>query len=174
MNPPGRNVAADPTWTGLRAPWLGTKNIWKLFYQIGVLPKHIFERTQRLHSSEWTLDFAHEIYQSLADQDLYITNLAKCTQQDARPLPNSVFRAYLPSFHKEMTVIAPQRIITFGNQVSSILLDAPIKVSAVRKSAMPLRIKSQSYPVYPTFYPVGQGMRNIDHAIEDIRWVLQR
>lgn len=174
MNPTGKNVTADQNWNGLRAPWIGTKNVWKLFFKIGLLPKDIFERTQSLHTSEWTPVFAQELYQTLADQRLYITNLAKCTQRDARPLTNTVFREYLPSFHEEIETIAPKRIVSFGNQISSIILDQSIKVSDVRRSVIQLQIKDQSYSVYPTFYPVGQGMRNIEKAIEDIQWILRQ
>ena len=39
MNPTGRNVASDPNWKGRRSPWIGTKNIWKLFYRISLLDK---------------------------------------------------------------------------------------------------------------------------------------
>lgn len=46
----------------------------------------------------------------------YVTNLAKCTQLDARPLPDSV---------------------------------------------------------YPVYYPVGNGMRNIDKAIADLQFILE-
>ena len=34
MNPTGRNIASDKSWEGRKSPWLGTKNIWKLFFSI--------------------------------------------------------------------------------------------------------------------------------------------
>ena len=37
MNPTGRNIASCPQWKGRRSPWIGKKNIWKLFYKIGLL-----------------------------------------------------------------------------------------------------------------------------------------
>lgn len=37
MNPTGRNIASYPQWKGRRSPWIGKKNIWKLFYKIGLL-----------------------------------------------------------------------------------------------------------------------------------------
>ena len=43
MNPTGRNIASDPNWKGRRSPWIGTKNIWKLFYRIGLLDEKIYE-----------------------------------------------------------------------------------------------------------------------------------
>lgn len=43
MNPTGRNIASDPNWKGRKSPWIGTKNIWKLFYRIGLLDEKIYE-----------------------------------------------------------------------------------------------------------------------------------
>ena len=47
MNPTGRNIAADPGWKGRRSSWIGTKNIWKLFYSIGLLDEKIYKEIQR-------------------------------------------------------------------------------------------------------------------------------
>ena len=33
MNPTGRNIASSKDWTGRKSPWIGTKNIWKLFFE---------------------------------------------------------------------------------------------------------------------------------------------
>lgn len=34
MNPTRRNIASSKKWKGLKAPWIGTKNIWNLFYKL--------------------------------------------------------------------------------------------------------------------------------------------
>ena len=73
MNPTGKNIASDKSWKGRKSPWLGTKNIWKLFYKVDLLSK-------------------------------------------------------------EINIIKPKIIITFGNQVSSIILNKKISVSENRKN----------------------------------------
>ena len=73
MNPTGKNIASDKSWKGRKSPWLGTKNIWKLFYKVDLL-------------------------------------------------------------FKEINIIKPKIIITFGNQVSSIILNKKISVSENRKN----------------------------------------
>lgn len=168
MNPTGRNVAADPRWTGLRAPWIGTKNVWKLLYQAGCISGEVFFETQDRTMQDWDPDFATKAYQSLADHGVYVTNLAKATQVDARPLPNQVFREYRDLFFRELTLLRPARIVTFGNQVSSIVLDEPIKVSTDRSRAFSIDISGKEIPVLATYYPVGQGMRNLGSAVSDI------
>ena len=117
---------------------------------------------------------ANKVYSSVADQSMYITNIAKCTQDDARHLHNSIFQEYLPSLLEELDVIRPQRVFSFGNQVSSILLGRPISVSAYQNEEFEeLSHSSSKHKIYPTYYPVGQGMRNIDKAIDRINCVLE-
>ncbi|MEI6775030.1 MAG: uracil-DNA glycosylase family protein [bacterium] len=114
-----------------------------------------------------------EIYQEIASNGVYISNLAKCTQTDARPLKDHVFKEYLDLIYEEIDRIKPQHIVSFGNQVSSILLNKKITVSTyVQSDHELLHIKKHTYTVYPTFYPVGQGMRNLPKAIARIQDII--
>ena len=42
MNPTKRNIAANKNWKGLKSPWIGTKNIWDLFYSLNLLDKTLY------------------------------------------------------------------------------------------------------------------------------------
>ena len=53
MNPTGKNIASDPNWQGRRSPWIGTKNIWKLFYRIGLLDGEIYESIMAKKPLDW-------------------------------------------------------------------------------------------------------------------------
>lgn len=173
MNPTGRNVSCIPWWNWIHAPRLGTKNIWKLFVEIWAISKKRFEQIQHMKPADRTEEFSLEVYQEIASNNIYISNLAKCTQTDARPLSDHVFRQYLTLIREEIDYIEPQHIITFGNQVSSILLEKNVTVSSYTKDDYQiLKIKDHKYKVYPTFYPVGQGMRNLPHAIARIQYIL--
>lgn len=66
-----------------------------------------------------------------------------------------------------MEIVKPEKIILFGNQVSSIVLNEKIKVSEVRKK----QFKKDSFIYYSVYYPVGNGIFNIDKAIEDINYI---
>ncbi|QQR93747.1 hypothetical protein IPJ91_01150 [bacterium] len=37
MNPTAKNISSHKSWTGIQAPWIGTKNVWKLFQRVGML-----------------------------------------------------------------------------------------------------------------------------------------
>lgn len=174
MNPTGRNIASYSTWKSRRSPWIGTKNIWKLFYKINLLDKPVFEKIQEIKPNDWTEDFAEEVYRNVSKHKYFITNLGKCNQIDARPLPDKVYKQYLDLLYKEIEIINPKKIITFGNQVSSIFLNQTINVSKCRKTKFIKEINNKKYEVYPTYYPVGNGMRNIDIAAEDIKYILEK
>lgn len=174
MNPTARNISADINWGGLRAPWLGTKNVWSIFYKLNLLSENFYKKTQEMKPEQWEEGFAGALYTELKSKKVFVTNLAKCTQVDARPLKNAVFKDYLDLLFKEIEIIKPQNIVSFGNQVSSILLSKAISVSDYSGTKNEtLRINSGVFKVYPTYYPVGQGRRNMPIAIKRIKNVLR-
>ena len=88
-------------------------------------------------------------------------------------LPNSVYSQYLDLLCIEIEIINPKTIITLGNQVSSIVLDKNISVSQCRKQNFLKNIAGRDYKVYPVYYPIGNGMMNIDKAIEDLNFIIK-
>ena len=173
MNPTGRNVASSKEWEGIKSPWLGTKNIWDLFYKVNLLDESIYKEIKKKKPKEWTEEFASKVYDNVKKHKYFITNLGKCTQIDARPLPDSVYKEYLKLLYKEIRIINPKVIILFGNQVSSIVLDEKISVSKSRKKLYTKKINKEIYKFYSVFYPVGNGIFNIDKSIEDIKWIIE-
>ena len=172
MNPTKRNIASAKSWKGLKSPWIGTKNIWDLFYKLDLLDEDIYVKIKRIKGPDWTEEFANEVYDNVKKHRYFITNLGKCTQVDARPLPDSVYKEYLHLLEKEIEIINPKVIVLFGNQVSSIVLDKKIFVSQCRKQSFIKRINNREYVCYPVFYPVGNGRFNIEKSIEDIKWII--
>ena len=173
MNPTKRNIASSKTWKGLKSPWIGTKNIWDLFYQLKLLDENVYKKIRKIKGKEWTEKFANEVYEEVKKHKYFITNLGKCTQLDARPLPDSVYKKYLHLLEKEIEIINPKVIILFGNQVSSIVLNEKISVSQCRKKQFLKTINGKQYKCYAVFYPVGNGRFNIDKSIEDILYIKQ-
>lgn len=172
MNPTGKNIASKKEWKGLKAPWIGTKNIWDLFYALDLLDKNIYDKIKSIKAADWTEEFADQVYDNVKKHKFFITNLGKCTQIDARPLPDSVYKKYLDLLNQEISIIKPKVIILFGNQVSSIVLDEKISVSQVRKNKFIKTINNEEFKFYSVFYPVGNGRFNIDKSIEDIKWII--
>ena len=172
MNPTLKNVASLKTWEGRKSPWLGTKNIWKLFYEVGLFDEDLYKEILNKKAKDWDYSFADKVYKEVESNKYFITNLGKCTQIDARPLNNSTLSKYKKLLFKEIDIIKPKVIITFGNQVSSIVLDEKISVSISRKQSFDLKINKEVYKVFPVYYPVGNGIFNIDKSIDDIKWII--
>ena len=173
MNPTGRNIASSKEWKGIKSPWIGTKNIWNLFYRLELVDKDIYIKIRNIKGKDWTPEFAEEVYEDVKKHKYFITNLGKCTQIDARPLPDSVYINYLNLLEKEFEIIKPKVIILLGNQVSSIVLGDKISVSQCRKQMFTKEINNVKYTCYPVYYPIGNGRFNIDKSIEDIKWIIE-
>ena len=173
MNPTGRNIASSKNWKGIKSPWIGTKNIWDLFLALNLLDENIYQKIKKIKGSEWSEEFAEEVYNDVEKHKYFITNLGKCTQVDARELPDDVYKQYLHLLEKELEIINPKVVILFGNQVSSILLNKKISVSQVRRQLFEKKINGKKYKFYSVYYPVGNGRFNIDKSIEDIKWIMK-
>lgn len=173
MNPTGRNIASLKTWKGRKSPWIGTKNIWTLFYNIGLLDEEIFNQIKSKKAIDWTYEFADEVYECVNKHKYFITNLGKCTQVDARPLKDEVYLEYLKLLYKEFEIINPKVIVLFGNQVSSIVLDTKISVSECRCKLFSKKINEKEYKFYSVYYPVGNGSFNAPKAIEDLKYIIE-
>lgn len=174
MNPTAKNIASTLSWQGLKAPWLGTKNVWRLLYKLGLFNNYeLIQEIETRRPEEWTEDFANEVYNQVSNESLYITNIAKCTQSDAKHLPDSIYKEYLPLILEELNFIKPKVILALGNQVNSVLLQKPISVSKYQSEEYEyLNLGDIQLKVYPSYYPVGQGMRNMSKAIQRISKVL--
>lgn len=172
MNPTGKNIASNKEWKGPYYPWLGTKQIWDLFYEINLINDEIYTEIKTKKSTQWTPEFCYKVYNDVKEHNIFITNLGKCTQIDARPLKDNYFLEYLPLLEKEIKIVNPKVIVLFGNQVSSIFLGKKISVSLTRKQYFDKKIGKETYKCFPIYYPVGNGRFNIDKSIEDIKYII--
>ena len=172
MNPTGKNIASSKSWKGLKSPWIGTKNIWDLFYELKLLDEDIYNKIKKIKGTDWTEEFANKVYDDVKKHKYFITNLGKCTQIDARSIPDSVYKKYLNLLEREIEIINPKVIVLFGNQVSSIVLNKKISVSECRKQKFIKEINNKKYQCYSVFYPVGNGRFNIGKSIEDINYII--
>ena len=172
MNPTATNLASKEEWKGINAPFLGTKNVFKLLFNLNLLDEHIYTSILNKKNKDWTEDFAKKVYDNIKSSKIYITNLAKCTQIDAKSLKDEIFNKYLSLLEEEIEVVSPKKIICFGNQVSSIFLGKEIKVSEVRSKEFVKTIKDKIFKTYCIYYPIGLGFRNIDKVMEDLKKII--
>ena len=171
MNPTSKNIASNPLWNGIRSPWIETKNIWDLFVATNLFDINIYNEIKSKKTNEWNKEFADKVYDEMKKNKLFITNLGKCTQLDARPIQNSVYEKYLSLLEREREIVDPKVIVLFRNQVSTVFLKERISVSQCRKREFIKNINGKKYKCYAIFYPIGNGRFNINKSIEDILWI---
>ena len=171
MNPTARNVSSKKNWTGIRRQWLGTKQVWNFLAKCGLFDETLNDEIQSMSPKDWTPEFCEKVYQQVESENLYITNLAKCTQCDAKPLSDDVFKNYVGLLKEELEIVDPQRVVLFGNQVSSIVLGERISVSTCRRKEFELKTSNKTFKAFVAYYPVGNGFFNADKAIEDLKFV---
>ena len=104
-----------------------------LFVATNLFDVDIYNEIKSKKANEWDKEFAEKIYDEMKRNKMFITNLGKCTQIDARPIQNSVYEKYLNLLEKEIEIVNPKVIILFGNQVSTVFLKEKTSVSLCRK-----------------------------------------
>jgi uracil-DNA glycosylase len=173
MNPTARNISSQKDWQGLKAPWLGTKNVWRMLFELKLLDPKIWKKIHKMKPNDWNNEFANEVYEEVKAKSMYITNFVKATFEDAKSLKNNLYKESRKILIKEIIEANPKTIISFGNQVSSTLFEENVKVSEYRKKHKFLILDNKQFKVFPLYYPVGQGARNIEKAKKDIHWVME-
>ena len=52
MNPTARNITASKDWKGIKSPWVGTKNVWNLFYELGMIDEALYNEIRSIKGNE--------------------------------------------------------------------------------------------------------------------------
>lgn len=163
INPTYKNVSADIKWEGKRRPWTGTKYIWKIFCNAGHFDSDLLKeiRTRK----EWDIDFADKVYAHLEAREIYFTNIVKWTGENS-DLPNShQIKLFLPVLLREIEIVQPEYIVTFGLIPYKALSNKNIKLSEYYEGVIKegtlnhynLQLNDSSYKVIPCYFPVGRG-----------------
>jgi len=170
INPTFRNISSDKNWQGPRFPFIGRKRPWIEFHKAGLFDDELIKDI-----SNWSLDFTYKVLEFLKNNSLYLTNVVKNTGHNADLPKADQINLYLPIFKKEIELVNPEYIITFGLIPTNALLKEKIKLSEyyelVKKKNSPifyeLKINSKKFKLIPCYYPIGRG--NPDKAIEILK-----
>ena len=74
MNPTARNITSSKEWTGIKSPWVGTKNVWGFFQKIGFIDEEMLLKIKSMKGKDWTPEFAESVYKMIEDRKIYVTN----------------------------------------------------------------------------------------------------
>lgn len=173
INPTARNISSDPNWQGPRFPFIGTKQIWRVFHRTGFLDDALIRRIEQ--NSPWSVELAEEVEEFLRKKGLYLTNLVKWTGPDGSLPDKKKIALFLPLMIKEVEMIAPRYIVTFGSLPFEYLTGRKIKLSdyyneiSMSGKLVPQSVRIGSFvaEVVPCYFPVGRG--NPVRAVEILR-----
>lgn len=177
INPTHRNISTHKEWHGLKAPWIGCTHIWQLFADSGLINSNINQAIQQAKTN-WSEDFALDVYNHVSEQGLYITNLVKWAGLDAKLPEREKIKLYIPILLDELEQLNADRIITFGQLTfESILRELGIKspgsFSSLNETMLAngdiTGINSGLGTIAPCYFPVGQGIKNKAKAIEILK-----
>ena len=161
INPTAANSSTSPDWIGMRAPFIGTKAVWRIFRNAGLMDSGLADEIESCGA--WSPAFAEKVYGHLADRSYYLTNLVKWAGHDATLPQADLVKLYLPLLRKEIEAVKPKRIVAFGLMPFAALTGVSLRLGDVYEQMMregrtvsfpAIRGK---YPVSPCYFPVGRG-----------------
>ncbi len=160
INPTSKNVSSSPSWNGPRIPFLGTKKVWKIFNEAGFLSDKLNNLIQSKKPHEWDVYFANEVINELKNNRLFFTNIVKYTGGDAALPDSNMISLFLPYFLREIEIVKPKLIVTFGLIPFKALTDEDIKLKDYYEEFIKRNIKYysvQGIQLIPCYFPVGRG-----------------
>ena len=159
INPTKRNISSDKNWKGPRFPFIGTKQIWRIFHRSGLFDDELMHEIN--NSSIWSVEFTNKVLNFLQKQEFYITNIVKWTGEDATLPDSEKINLFLPTLEKEIEIVQPEYIVTFGLIPFERLTKQKIKLknyySEVINNKKLKFYLFKSSKIIPCYFPVGRG-----------------
>jgi hypothetical protein len=161
INPTARNASTRDGWDGPRWPWIGTRPVWRVLADAGLLPRDV--QREIFRRPRWDEAFATEVYRAVAEEGLYLTNLVKWTGPNGDLPSLRLVALYEDLLQRELELVKPRGVVAFGGMTFRSLTGRQIKmgdvlVEARRTGRVPATDHRQlRLPVYPCFFPVGRG-----------------
>lgn len=163
INPTHANISSDQNWQGPRFPFIGTKSVWRIFHKAGMFDDELIEKIN--NSKSWSLELTNQVLNFLKSKSFYFTNIVKWTGSNAT-LPNSEkIKLFLPILEREIEIVQPQYIVTFGLIPFENTTNQKIKLKDYYSEIMKnqkLRFFEMDYSgfktkIIPCYFPVGRG-----------------
>ncbi len=177
INPTRRNIASSPEYTGPRFPFIGTKEVWRVFFNAGLFPAELMEQ---INHGNWSKGLIDSVLNFLKESGFYFTNVSKCCNSNATLPDNEKILKGKKILFEEISIVNPKLIVAFGLIPIKAITVKNIKlqdyINSIRnKIDEPLEstsIFNKSYPVVPCYFPVGRG--NPKKAVEILKHITDK
>ncbi len=164
INPTHVNISSRKEWNGPRYPFIGTKAIWRIFDRAGLFDSKLMSTIEK--TREWPVELAYKVLKHLDRKSFYFTNIVKWTGEDATLPDSRKTTLFLPILKKEIEIVRPKNIVTFGLIPFQKLVGEKIKLkeyyqkTIVKQFATPFEYKIDNNVktrVFPCYFPIGRG-----------------
>jgi DNA polymerase len=174
INPTHRNITSAPEYKGSRFPFVGTKEVWKVFFNAGLFPIELMEQINR---NEWNPKLIDSVLNFLNKSGFYFTDVSKCCNHNAELPSSEKIKKGEKTLLEEISIVRPKLIIAFGLIPTKVLTNKNIKLGTfleeIRKGKdvviQSKVIFGRKYPVIPCYFPVGRG--NPGKAVEILKYI---
>lgn len=178
INPTHHNRSSHQEYAGKRRyPFIGVRYFWKLLSETGLIEPNLI---QDIYKSGWQPHHETLLETNLIRKKIYLTNLVKCTQPHPENPDSAAIAADLPLLKREIQLVNPKIIVTFGKLPTRILTGCDIKLADIllearQKNLQPLAsniIQNQIFSIFPCYFPIGRG--NPTKAKELLRLIIEK
>lgn len=175
INPTHVNTSSNREWKGPRFPFIGTKPFWRVVHRAGLFDNELMDTIN--NSKDWSLEFTDKVLQFLKNRSFYLTNIVKWTGQNANLPDAEKIKLFLPILEREIQIVQPEFIITFGIIPFENLSKQKIKLSEYYSKVMEnkkliffeVNFGDFKTKLIPSYFPVGRG--NPKKAADILRFV---
>jgi len=165
INPTHLNLSSHRDYKGKRRyPFIGVRYFYLALSEAGFLDKKI---VNDIYKKGWQIDDESRIEQSLINNDIYITNLVKCTKYNSESPNKDIIKQDFPLLQREINIVSPKYIVTFGKIPLRMITGKDIRLKDFLKrirensyqAIKSINVLGKIYKVLPCYFPVGRGNR---------------
>lgn len=163
INPTHLNISSDTHWHGPRFPFIGTKPIWMVFHKAGMFDDRLLSEIN--NSKSWSVEFTNRVLDFLKSRSFYFTNIVKWTGHDATLPDSEKIKLFLPILEREIEIVQPAFIITFGLIPFEHITKQKIKlldyyadvIKNGKLKSYEMHFGKHTTKIIPCYFPIGRG-----------------
>lgn len=162
VNPTYRNLSSDPEYKGVRFPFIGVRQFWKVLADGGLINKKVAYNLPL--RKDWQKKQTELIKNELIRHKFFLTNIVKCCYSHSAYPDKRVIAEQLKLLADEINIVRPKKIIAFGGLVFKTLTGKSIKLSEYWKKRGTGKsrevISGLKVLTEPCYFPIGRGNPN--------------
>lgn len=159
INPTYRNLSSDKNYVGLRFPFIGVRQFWRVLADGGIISKKVAYKLPL--RKEWGKDDTNNVKNEILKNEIFVTNIVKCCYNHSAYPSKEIIKQQLKIVGEEIKIVKPKRILAFGLLTYKVLTGSEIKISSAINNPNKFKnneiLSKLNVPVIPCYFPIGRG-----------------